>query len=210
MTATEARRAEVRAALIGAAEAAIAAHGLPGLRARDLAKTVGCALGAIYTAFPDLDALIQRVNLRTLAAFEGALGPEDRLAPLPDAGAATGELVRIGLAYLDFARANPLRWRALFQHQPQDGAPPPDWYLVEQARLFRFIEAPLRVLRPDLSPAACALLSRTLFSATHGIVILGLDARLMPLSHDVVRQQLETLIRAMAAGLSAADPGDAA
>ena len=203
LKATEARRAELRASLVEAAEATIGAQGLSGLRARDLAGTVGCALGAIYTVFPDLDALIRTVNLRTLSTFEAALGPADRQPDFPDPSAACDELVRIGAAYLDFARAHPLRWRALFQHQAADGETPPDWYVEEQSRLFRFIEAPLRVLRPDLSPSACVLMSRTLFSATHGIVMLGLDERLMPLTYDTVRRQLETMIRAMARGLSA-------
>ena len=67
------RRERLRTALIDAAEATIAAEGLAALKARDLAKEVGCALGAIYTAFPDLDALILTVNLRTLALFERAI-----------------------------------------------------------------------------------------------------------------------------------------
>ena len=72
----EARRAALRAGLVAAAERRIAADGLGGLRARDLAAEAGCALGAIYTVFPDLDALILEVNLRTLGLFEAALGPE--------------------------------------------------------------------------------------------------------------------------------------
>ena len=67
---TEERREQLRGALIDAAETAIAEGGLSALKARDLARTVGCALGAIYTVFPDLDALILSVNLRTLHLFE--------------------------------------------------------------------------------------------------------------------------------------------
>lgn len=48
----EERRERLRMALIDAAEATIAADGLAALKARDLAREVGCALGAIYTAFP--------------------------------------------------------------------------------------------------------------------------------------------------------------
>lgn len=197
--AAEARREELRAALIAAAERRIAGDGLGSLRARDLAAEAGCALGAIYTAFPDLDALILEVNLRTLGLFEAALGPEtDGFA----ATSAADELVRLGQAYLAFAQGHAKRWRALFQHQPADGWRPPDWYVAEQARLFRRIEAPLQALRPDLPTPERILLARSLFSATHGIVMLGLDPRLMALPVAVVRTQLDLLIRAMATGLA--------
>ncbi|TGD97164.1 TetR/AcrR family transcriptional regulator [Methylobacterium nonmethylotrophicum] len=202
----EERRERLRTALIDAAERTIAAHGLSALKARDLAKEVGCALGAIYTAFPDLDALILAVNLRTLALFDRAIA-EVRLAPEPEGPATPAEreaaidtLVRLAVAYLHFAASNPARWRALFQHRMTGALP--DWYLVEQGRLFHAIEAPLRVLRPDLSETERALLARSLFSATHGLVSLGLDEKLMALSERVLRGQIETVVRALGKGLA--------
>lgn len=206
-TKAEARREALRTALVAAAERRIAADGLGALRARDLAADAGCALGAIYTAFPDLDALILAVNLRTLGLFEAALGPE---ADGFDAAGAADELVRLGQAYLAFAQGHARRWRALFQHQLADGRRPPDGYVAEQARLFRRIEAPLQALRPDLPALERVLLARSLFSATHGIVMLGLDARLMVLPVAVVRDQLDLLIRAMASGLANAGGAAAA
>ena len=200
----EPRRAELRASLIDAAERAISAEGLAGLRARDLAAGVGCAVGAIYTVFPDLDALILEVNLRTLGLFEEALGRPEAEPAFADADAASVELVRLGRAYLAFAHAQSRRWRALFQHQAAAGGQPPAWYVDEQARLFRRVESPLQALRPDLTPVENGLLARSLFSATHGIVMLGLDERLMTLPFTVVREQLEILIRAMATGLAGA------
>src|SRR2546426_7778364 len=70
---TAERRQELRGALIEAAERAIGKGGLEALRARDLAEEVGCALGAIYNVFPNLDALVFEVNARTLRAFEAFL-----------------------------------------------------------------------------------------------------------------------------------------
>ncbi|TXM88487.1 TetR-like C-terminal domain-containing protein, partial [Methylobacterium sp. WL116] len=116
----------------------------------------------------------------------------------------------LGQAYLAFAQGHARRWRALFQHQLADGRRPPDGYVAEQARLFRRIEAPLQALRPDLPALERVLLARSLFSATHGIVMLGLDARLMVLPVAVVRDQLDLLIRAMATGLANADGAGAA
>lgn len=202
---TEERREQLRAALIDAAEAAIVQGGLGALKARDLAREVGCALGAIYTVFPDLDALILSVNLRTLHLFERAITAVRTAtgagAGAPGPEAAIGDLVRLAVSYQRFAIENPTRWRALFQHRM--AAMPPDWYMREQVRLFRHIEAPLAVLRPDLAGAERALLARTLFSATHGIVSLGLDEKLMTLSEPVLRGQIETAVTALGRGLTA-------
>ena len=63
----EIRRRALRDNLIAIAEKRIAAEGLAGLRARDLAAEAGCALGAIYTVFPDMTALTLAVNARTFA-----------------------------------------------------------------------------------------------------------------------------------------------
>lgn len=200
------RRERLRTALIDAAEAAIADNGLSALKARDLAKEAGCAVGAIYTAFPDLDALILMVNLRTLALFERAITAVP-IAPAPEGAATPAErdaavetLIRLAVAYLHFAAGNRPRWRALFQHRVTTHALP-DWYLVEQVRLFRYIEAPLRVLRPDLRDRERALLARSLFSATHGLVSLGLDEKLMVLSEPVLRGQIEIVVGALGRGL---------
>ncbi|AWN37235.1 TetR/AcrR family transcriptional regulator [Methylobacterium radiodurans] len=213
------RRAALREALIGAAERTVAEQGLAALRARDLARAAGCAVGAIYTVFPDLDALALAVNLRTLNLFDAALGPVDAPAPDRPAGggtvgatadprAAADALVRLGLAYLAFAQAHPLRWDALFRHRPPPGQRAPDWYVAEQARLFSRIERPLAALRPDLPEPERSLLARSLFSATHGIVALGLDEQRMALPAATLRVQLETLVRAMAAGLMSQRPGE--
>ena len=92
------RRDRLRQALIEAAERIIDERGLAALRARDLAEAAGCAVGAIYTAFPDLDSLILEVNRRTLIRFEeGIKSDADDVAP--------GEaLVQLAMDYLAFAR----------------------------------------------------------------------------------------------------------
>ena len=69
----EEKRDDLRERLVAAATARIARSGLAGLRARDVTSDAGCALGALYTAFEDLDGLIYAVTARTLAALEHAL-----------------------------------------------------------------------------------------------------------------------------------------
>src|ERR1700737_1223693 len=65
--------AVLRERLIDAAERTIAANGLAGLRARDLAREAGCAVGTIYNVFEHLDELILCVGSRTLAMLDAAL-----------------------------------------------------------------------------------------------------------------------------------------
>ena len=205
------RRSSLRETLVEAAERIIAEHGLSGLKARDLAREAGCAVGAIYTAFPDLDGLVLAVNLRTLALFEAAIARSGEEAPPvpPGVPGAVDELVRLALAYLAFAQAHALRWRALFRHRMAGGVVP-DWYRAEQGRLFSYIEAPLARLCPGLPEDARSLRARSLFSCTHGLVSLGLDEKLMALPHPVLASELEAVVRALGAGLAADAAGGSA
>lgn len=190
------RHEALRAVLIGVAERAVAEGGLPSLRARDLARDAGCALGAIYTVFPDLDALILAVNARTLEDVDAAL---QAAATCDDAAA---QLATLADAYCAYAAQHRHRWAAIFTHRMTDGRSVPDWYLGVQTRLFRHVEAPLSRLQPDLSPSDLARLARTVFSAVHGVVSLGLDEKLTFMKEDVLREQTRTLADAIACGLT--------
>jgi AcrR family transcriptional regulator len=181
VTKADERRKRLRDDLISAAEQTIESQGLSGLKARALAKQVGCALGAIYNVVTDLDDLIIAVNSRTLAALEHDLAVVTQVSDAAEEPGPVDRLVRLGTAYLAFAAANRVRWRALFEHRLPEGKSLPEPYLEDQRRLFRYIEDPLRDLRPDFSPERLALVARSLFSAVHGIVILGLDEKLQAL-----------------------------
>ncbi len=198
------KKEHLRERLIGAAEAAIAAGGLTGIKARDLAHEVGCALGAIYTVFPDLDALIVAVNSRTLAMLGAHLQTVERGGPWqvqPGAPVAVARLVALAHAYLAFADKHRPRWRALFGYTVPPGQKVPAWHVEEQMQLFRFVDEPLRTLVPYIDDEGRALLARSLFSAVHGIVSLGLEEKFVavPIAH--LRQQLSVVISAAALGL---------
>ena len=203
-TKTAERREELRGALIDAAERAIAAGGLEALRARELAEEVGCAVGAIYNVFPNLDALIFEVNARTLRAFEAFLGEAHPTPPRSGENSAVAELVHLALVYLEFAVEHRPRWRALFEHRMAAGGKMPEWYLGEQARLFALVEGPLRRLRPDLEGDRLMLFARTMFSGVHGIVSLGLDAKLVALPVAILQEEVRKFVRVLGLGLLAA------
>jgi hypothetical protein len=103
----------------------------------------------------------------TLAALERELIAADRVDahPAQSANAAIARLVRMAIAYLDFAAANTPRWRTLFEHRTPVGREVPAWYRDEQQRLFAYVEALLLELQAQESRVRRALLARSLFSA---------------------------------------------
>lgn len=168
---TAARRAELRSKLIEIAERTIAVQGLSALRARDLAKEADCATGAIYNVFGDLGELTLEVNARTFKRLGAAVAEDLAAAPTDP----TQQLIVMAQAYHHFAAANHNSWRALFDLPRAPGEAAPEWYLEEMGQLFTYIAGPLTALRPALGEGEISDLTRALFSAVHGIVLLGLD-----------------------------------
>jgi len=203
---TAERRQELKAGLIEAAERVIGTRGLEALRARDLATEVGCAIGAIYNVFPNLDALVIEVNARTLRAFERFLADAAKTPPRSGENPAIAELVQLALVYLAFAVAHRPRWQALFAHRMAEAGKVPAWCLDEQARLFGLVERPLARLRPDLDGKDLMALAGTLFSGVHGIVSLGLDEKLIALPAAALQEELSKFVRVVGIGLVVARP----
>jgi AcrR family transcriptional regulator len=194
------RYAELRKRLTDAAERTIAEKGLAALRARDIAREAGCAVGTIYNVFEHLDELVLCVGSRTLVMLEAALGAARPASPCQSTEEAVADLVRLALAYLEFAAAHTIRWRALFEHRMSEAHPLPEWFIEQQQGLFAEVERPLTVLLPELDGEARRVLARTLFSAVHGIVALGLEEKLVSLPLPDLRSQLAAAVRAIATG----------
>ncbi len=189
-----ARRAALRETLIESAEKRIASGGLDAVKARDLAKDAGCAVGAIYNVFEDMHELILEVNARTFkrlgAAVAGELGkasddPVERL-------------VVMGQAYHHFATKEYLSWRTLFDVARTTEMPTPDWYLAEIETLFAYIATPLGSLFPESSAEERVLLTRGLFSSVHGIVFLGLDKVNSGVPVEQIDQTISLVLRRLA------------
>ena len=198
MSKTLERREKLRQSLVDAAERGIAAGGLAGLKTRELAREIGVANGAVYNLVADVDELILLVGSRTLARLDAALTEAESAGP--PSPAAT--LVRIAVAYCDFASENLELWRALFEHRMTPGKPIPEWAVSEQMNLFRHIYAPLATLFPRRSPEELGVTARSLFSAVHGMVLLGLEQKLIAVPIEALRQEIATIVRAMVDGLT--------
>ena len=65
------------------------------------------------------------------------------------------------------------------------------------------MEGLVAALRPGLDGAGVSCLARTLFSAVHGVVSLGLDEKLAPMPEDALRRELRSVAEAMARRLGA-------
>ncbi len=197
MSKTEERRADLRSTLVKLAETQIAAQGMASLRARDLAREAGCALGAIYNVFSDMNALVLAVNGLTFAR----IGVEV-------AGAVTGHegeppeqrLILLARAYLNFADQNHHLWRALFDIDLPDDAQVPDWYRRDLKALFAHIAVPVSELFPELEGQELELMVRALFSSVHGIVVLGLQNRISGVPRDRVEAMIEQVLLRLALG----------
>ena len=192
------RRAKLREDLIRAAERSISAGGLAGLKTRELAREIGCANGAVYNLVDDVDELILLVGSRTLARLDAALTEAESAGPPSPAET----LVRIAVAYCDFAAENLELWRALFEHRMTPGKPIPEWAVSEQMDLFRHIYAPLAALFPRRSPEELGVTARSLFSAVHGMVLLGLEQKLIAVPIEALRREIAAIVRAMVEGLA--------
>jgi AcrR family transcriptional regulator len=196
------RREKLRESLILAAERSMAAAGLAGLKTRELARDIGCANGAVYNLVADMDELILLVGSKTLRRLDAALTE----AESGDGASPVETLVRIAIAYCDFAADNTGLWRALFEHRMAPDKPVPDWAVDEQMALFRHIYGPLAALFPTRSAAELGVTTRSLFSAVHGMVLLGLEQKLIAVPLPALRQQIAVMVRAMVEGLALTSP----
>ena len=204
---TAERRSNLKETLVAVAERFIDNSGLAGMKARELAAEAGCSVGAIYNVVADLDELVIAVNGRTLdmmeTAFAAAAGTREGCEP-DGVEAAIAQMVRLALAYLHFAAAHQRRWRTLFDHRLPPGQELPEWYVDQQRRMFGVIEHALRILQPDLAADLFELLARSLFSAVHGIVALGLEEKLGAISVHDLEDQTTAIVTAIGRGLRSA------
>ena len=203
MSKTALRRDTQLQALVDIAERKIASGGLGGLKARDLAAELDCAVGAIYNLVADMDDLILRVRARTLDRLDALVALELSDAPYATTAQADAEMVAIALAYCRFARANTHLWRTLFEHRVAGPRVMPDTAREQQTRIFKHIAQPLRAKMPDAADADVFLLGRTLFAAVHGVVVISMEETLLDVPQAALETQVEKMIRIVCRGLDA-------
>ena len=158
--------------------------------ARQIADAIGYAPGTLYTHFANLDDIILHVNARTLAELRKFLNERLNAHP-PDAG--RDSLIKMGLAYLEFAQRNPHRFQLMFTPRLGKGEPLPDYLQIEIDQLFALLTARLASVGSTDSEHL-ELGARALWSGVHGAASLALADQLFTDMPNVEPEILELLI----------------
>jgi len=160
---------------------------------RAVADRVGVSTPAIYLHFADKDALLAEVCNQVFAALDAAM----------EAAAASAEdpmdsLRQRGLAYVQFAVANPEHYRLVMMRRPIDveSIGPSDAMLAEGA--FAHLLAAIRrcqeagLIRADEEPFGLGLV---LWAAAHGIASLLIAKPGLPWEHagDVITRTIDSI-----------------
>jgi AcrR family transcriptional regulator len=192
----EQKKSRRRALMLATARRIIATKGLISLKVRDVAEAADCAIGSVYNEFGDFDGLILTINRETVQRLT------ERLSVVADTDART-QLHSLAAGYLEFAAENANLLRSLFEHRMEQDRPFPEDILNMVMDAFALMYPPLFRLLPNRDPAEVALIARTMFSAVHGIISLGLEERMVAVPPEKLRQQLVQFVDAQLAGLGA-------
>ena len=159
----------LRETLIRAALELIAKKGAAGFTFADAARFAGVSPAAPYRHFRDRDELMANVALRGFEQFEAALArawDDGR----PDAFVA---LDRLGKAYLEFARAQPAFYSAMFEAGIPLGANPPLREASERA--FAVLRAAADDICAAMPPAGrppALMVALHIWTMAHGVASL--------------------------------------
>jgi AcrR family transcriptional regulator len=193
----EGYRDRLKVRLLQVAESVLATEGLAAVQARRIAKDASCSVGTLYNIFGDIDGLILSANERTLHTLGLVLMASARRA---GGGDLKNRLMALATAYLDFATANQLRWRAVFEHRIPDDRGVPETYLEDRRALLALIAVQLEGV--VTAPEARSDAAHALFSAVHGIVLLSIDAKLGPFEPATCERQIRFVVEHVVRGLT--------
>jgi AcrR family transcriptional regulator len=185
-----------RALMLDTARRIIGAKGLISLKVRDVAEAAECSIGSVYNEFGDFDGLILTVNRETVQLLTSKL----RAVPNDDPRA---QLHGLAAGYLEFASEHTNLLRSLFEHRMENDRPFPNDILDMVMEAFALMYSPLSRLLTKRDPDELVLIARTMFSAAHGIISLGLEDRMVAVPSANLRQQLAQFVDAQLEGLGA-------
>lgn len=196
-TETRLRGAELKQALVDAAERVVREEGVRALTARRVAADVGVAVGTTYNVFENLDALVTEVNRRTLSLLAEELGR------IETAGRSTRDiLLDFADGYVRFVRDNRNCWLAVFEiEMPDLTEEVPNQSYIDS--LFGFLETAIRSGFPDLDEDQVRHSVRGLWAMVHGLLMLSESNRLDVIRLDDIRPTIEHLVTCHLAGLEA-------
>jgi AcrR family transcriptional regulator len=200
---TDHSREELADLVIRAAEALASEEGLRGVAMRRIATAIGYAPGSIYNAVGDLDAVVLRVNARTLERLRAHLARvvDPARAPLNNA-------LAVADGYLDFVMRQPRLWGLILEHVLPRGSAFPDWYATALGETTRLVDDVLRPLIADEAERRRSV--ATLWAALHGLASLAASGKLAVVDEDDPHAMAHLLIRRFLEGAEPQSPAGAA
>ncbi len=164
----------LRRGLLDEALATIRAEGVEGLTLREIGARLGVSRTALYRHFADKRALLAAVStdgFRTLrqqlvTAWEGR-------------GRGRAAFESMGVAYVDFAVANPSHYRVMFGGFVDPKACDPE-LAAEAAGAFQALVDALAALQRDglVRGDDTVTMARFVWAVVHGVAMLGIDGQL--------------------------------
>jgi len=187
----------VRDTVIAAARRAMETKGIDGVKARFIANEAGISVGSVYNLFGDLDGLIRIVNGQTydelLALERSALE-----AARTEGASATGQMLALAAAYLDFVKNHQARWLATLAFNRAQNAPPPTWYLRKEQALLGVIEDAIGGFSGLHNEETRHLCARALWASVHGIVTMAVADGFLIRPVEDVWDQIRIIVEAVA------------
>jgi AcrR family transcriptional regulator len=178
----ERERAQRRQVIVNAARELAEAEGWESVTTRRLADRIEYSQPVLYSHFEGKDAIVSALALEGFGELAGILHNAREKADSPGA-----EPRAVASAYLEFARANPALYEAMFTLRvdltfAQSGTPAP-------------VHASFAELREALAPLAgdrdVETFTEVAWSALHGLATLSQAGRLRPAFYD---QRLAMLV----------------
>ena len=164
----------LRDTLVAATIAQLAQQQDAALSLRELARTVGVSVAAVYRHFPSKEALLAEV---AAAGFASLIAKWETQLPPPGSLPAEQRFQLLGQQYIEFALAAPAHYRLMFEHQDVRQFPA----LQEAAQAcFQYVlqTAGAAVREAGLDPRWDKAAASAGWSLGHGYVMLLLSGRL--------------------------------
>jgi len=197
------RKAQTREKILAAGRELLLAEGFHGFSMRKLAAKVNYTATALYSHFPDKDALLGELVEQEFIRFRRAF---DRTSQIADP---IERLRKKGLTFVEFALQRPDAFKFLFMNTQVEsfpkiglierGNPAQDCYAFLRTTVAEGVAAGR--FRPELSDAD--LLAQIFMSGVHGIVSLHIARGKDPwVKWRPVRQRAQLMIDALIRGLT--------
>lgn len=189
------REALTQLALTAAGEL-LEREGVEGVTVRAVAERIGYAVGTLYNLFQNLDELLLHLHGETLTRLEQALERATPDTSSPEAGVRA-----LTVAWLDFTRQHPQRWRGLFHYRLTPGREHPDWYRARVEGVLAQVEHALGPWFPEGGEAARREAALLLLGGLHGLWSLGESGRLPLLGAPALEPLCHVMVETLLGGL---------